>query len=576
MKKTLLSLVALFLLGGVIISANAQEDEIIDFDATFYRQWSEVSGTAEDLGAGGGGMKLNETLDNGAALWGNLTGAVPYLYYANISDYTELRFEGTAGTVVRLMTNRLVNEGPIYEIRPTIGDDGKLTVLISDLKHLNGGAACDFACLQSIKLPNGGKITSIKIVKPGDPLSVPKTNLKNMINEAKKCTSYGKTTESWNTLQTAIQDGDAELTNATATEKSLNDATDVINAAINGLTLDVGYTNLTKQLFKQYASLSQPGEGANVDCAYDINKSTAQPYGDGSVSELKWADLTDYDKLIVVCSGNIKPRFCFNRLEAGGNQASTKEASKMIDINPNSGDTWSNEAYQTIEGKVYIIDLTAIVADYNFARLHCIKKQGWNDNVFVTDMLLYKEPTIKTSSAELQGYKTFYDAKNNYQVDANTTIYKATAVSKTSVSLQAVEGKIVPKGTPVILKTTNTTDYKISLTLTAEETTTDFSDNVLKAAAAETSNLYILAYTTEYGLGFFKYTDALTPGQVYVDVPAEAKGILMIDEEDEPTAISEVVSDEKEDGVAYNLAGQPVGDDYKGIVIKNGKKYLQK
>ena len=77
----------------------------------------------------------------------------------------------------------------------------------------------------------------------------------------------------------------------------------------------------------------------------------------------------------------------------------------------------------------------------------------------------------------MQGYKTFYDAKNNYQVDANTTIYKATAVSKTSVSLQAVEGKIVPKGTPVILKTTNTTDYKISLTLTAEATTADFSGN---------------------------------------------------------------------------------------------------
>ena len=61
-----------------------------------------------------------------------------------------------------------------------------------------------------------------------------------------------------------------------------------------------------------------------------------------------------------------------------------------------------------------------------------------------------------------------------------------------------------------------------------------------------------------------------------MDVPAEAKGRLMIDEEDEAMAISELASDEEEDGVAYNLAGQPVGDDYKGIVIKNGKKYIQK
>ena len=30
------------------------------------------------------------------------------------------------------------------------------------------------------------------------------------------------------------------------------------------------------------------------------------------------------------------------------------------------------------------------------------------------------------------------------------------------------------------------------------------------------------------------------------------------------------------DGAVYNLAGQKVGNDFKGIVIKNGKKMLQK
>ena len=29
------------------------------------------------------------------------------------------------------------------------------------------------------------------------------------------------------------------------------------------------------------------------------------------------------------------------------------------------------------------------------------------------------------------------------------------------------------------------------------------------------------------------------------------------------------------DAPAYNLAGQPVGPDYKGIVIKNGKKVVR-
>jgi hypothetical protein len=36
------------------------------------------------------------------------------------------------------------------------------------------------------------------------------------------------------------------------------------------------------------------------------------------------------------------------------------------------------------------------------------------------------------------------------------------------------------------------------------------------------------------------------------------------------------VSDSENAGVSYNLAGQPVNETYKGIVIKNGKKYLVK
>lgn len=43
------------------------------------------------------------------------------------------------------------------------------------------------------------------------------------------------------------------------------------------------------------------------------------------------------------------------------------------------------------------------------------------------------------------------------------------------------------------------------------------------------------------------------------------------------TAINSVKTDNKPmDGKAYNIAGQRVSDDYKGIVIINGKKYLRK
>jgi hypothetical protein len=44
----------------------------------------------------------------------------------------------------------------------------------------------------------------------------------------------------------------------------------------------------------------------------------------------------------------------------------------------------------------------------------------------------------------------------------------------------------------------------------------------------------------------------------------------------DPTGISSVVSDNNVSTAAYNLAGQRVSKDYKGIVVKNGRKYISK
>ena len=151
-------------------------EEVIDFNASLYHNWSEVSGTATDNGSANGGVKLNEEVALGGVLWGNLSGAVPYKDYANITDYKELRIEGTPGAMLRLMCNRVTDEGPIYELKPTIPEDGKLTIKISDLMFLNGGTPCDFVALQSIKIPAGWQggttaatITSMKLVKAAEP-----------------------------------------------------------------------------------------------------------------------------------------------------------------------------------------------------------------------------------------------------------------------------------------------------------------------------------------------------------------------------------------------------------------------
>ena len=230
-----------------------------------------------------------------------------------------------------------------------------------------------------------------------DPLANQKSLLSKAITLGKMQNPSFKTSISWSALQNAISAGEATKDKAGVTEEELTAATTAINNAIDNLVLFEGYTKLTKAMFKKYDSVSEPGEGTDTGCDYTLYEATSNIYGDANnVGELNWADLADYDKLVVITTGDIKSRFCFNRMKADGQQAATQADSKMIDINPNNEFSWSTEKYQTIDGKIFTIDLKKIVADCGIARLHCIKKQGWGAGAIVTDMLLFKAPASTT------------------------------------------------------------------------------------------------------------------------------------------------------------------------------------
>ena len=207
------------------------------------------------------------------------------------------------------------------------------------------------------------------------------------------------------------------------------------------------------------------------------------------------------------------------------------------------------------------------------------KKEWWG----VTRFRLVKIADIKKSSAHLEGYKTFYNADLNYEADGSTEVYIAAAPEKGYVSLTKMEADrvVIPAGTPVILKTSNTTDYKITLTPTTASSSNDFSANVLKVAetAGAIDGAYILAYTTADGLGFYNYTGSLDAGDVYLTAAAGSGSNvrLSIVADGETTGIAGVDAEAGKDTEAiYNMAGQRVDGSYKGIVIKNGKKYMIK
>ena len=93
------------------------------------------------------------------------------------------------------------------------------------------------------------------------------------------------------------------------------------------------------------------------------------------------------------------------------------------------------------------------------------------------------------------------------------------------------------------------------------------------------------------GKGIFKDAGAYTadnklslkPLRAYLQTVAQnnagAAPMIYIEEPDGSTTAIETVSAAKvanSNDAIFNLAGQKVGADYKGIVIKNGKRFVQK
>ena len=90
--------------------------------------------------------------------------------YADITDYDEIRVEGTPGTIVRFLYNRIESGSEFQQITPTIGDDGKLVVKIKELPHYLGSGTTtpvDYIHLQFIKLNNaeGKQITKLQLYR---------------------------------------------------------------------------------------------------------------------------------------------------------------------------------------------------------------------------------------------------------------------------------------------------------------------------------------------------------------------------------------------------------------------------
>ena len=240
---------------------------------------------------------------------------------------------------------------------------------------------------------------------------------------------------------------------------------------------------------------------------------------------------------------------------------------------------------------------------------------------------------VYTGGSSKYYYAKLYDAANDWKIakkqgDATVIVYGAYVDQSDAAiyveNLHIIRGYYwVPAGTAVIVKSTSsnavemTADDKYNSVLTdatgaklsnrIKVPAADVIGQTLKENATDTDvdgagvdnndyDLYFLAPIEDYGFAWYKFSDSRVlkagamvadndvftfTGDFYIrankDPQAARLNVIWLDgsEESETTAIQSVKQNVESD-VIYNLAGQKVDANFKGVVIKNGKKMIQK
>lgn len=172
----------------------------------------------------------------------------------------------------------------------------------------------------------------------------------------------------------------------------------------------------------------------------------------------------------------------------------------------------------------------------------------------------------------------------SYPVDYDKLGLKAYAVklneAKDGVEFTEIPG-VVPAGVPVLLKGDANKEYALDKADGWSPVSTDLKASDGTSASTDAATLYALS-TVDGVTAFYpvKQNSAIPAKRCYLEVKgtsAKAAFFSLGTNFGETTGISSVENKvEKADAPVYNLAGQLVGKDYKGLVIKNGKKFVIK
>ncbi len=127
-------------ISSICITKNiVKASEVVDLTQSDFKTWSApVDGTPQP-----GTPNFENHVGDGVSHAGGTTiygdGGVGYLNYADLTGYDKLRIKATPGAALRVLLNRIEDNGATTEVNPTVGEDGWAIVDLSGYEyvHLN-------------------------------------------------------------------------------------------------------------------------------------------------------------------------------------------------------------------------------------------------------------------------------------------------------------------------------------------------------------------------------------------------------------------------------------------------------
>lgn len=182
---------------------------------------------------------------------------------------------------------------------------------------------------------------------------------------------------------------------------------------------------------------------------------------------------------------------------------------------------------------------------------------------------------INVVKIQASGYSTFCSSAD-LAVPSGLTAWYASSCDGSAVTLKQIEDGKIPALTGVVLKGEASKTYTLSACTDAETVSGNLLVGVVEETMVDpTTPNGNVNYVLNDGM-FYTFTGQATvpAGKAYLSVMSSGTPLDL--QFGDATTIGIVENGLQTVGKVYNLNGQAVGNDYKGFVIKNGKKFFNK